>query len=344
MTAAKVWTWYQDYHDAQDKRQTQYPLTPKSKWKMHQRYWKCQRQNVQIFGYVYHDTNGRNHGPVWKIHLSLINGICTVLLWHDCCGKGNSRKFYQNMVGKKFWIENAYSVTGKKGYSYLCFVDDIKLAEKKQNICPAWEILMKDVEMWEPTSFFDHVYLGCTQTECQISKDIVDNYRSMFEIQHFCWCDGKFTWSQSSRETRDKHHLFMVQWHGRSCEETRGKILRTCEWNDWAVVSSRDAMLGWPSFYRRRKWICWRITYCLLKNCSGMLILGTYWKTRYSVVCEQTCSCGNEIDKSLWQTFGAFDLVTFITQVNYKQYCHVGNTAQKCRIGIISKILIFQVT
>ena len=43
------------------------------------------------------------------------------------------------------------------------------------------ENLMKDVDLGEPTSFLGHVYLGCTQRECQISKDIVDNYRSMFE-------------------------------------------------------------------------------------------------------------------------------------------------------------------
>ena len=40
---------------------------------------------------------------------------------------------------------------------------------------------MKDVDLGEPTSFLDHVYSGCTQRECQTSKDIVDNYRSMFE-------------------------------------------------------------------------------------------------------------------------------------------------------------------
>ena len=34
--------------------------------------------------------------------------------------------------------------------------------------------------------------------------------------------------SWSSRETWDKHCI-MVLWHGRSCEETCGKILRTCE-------------------------------------------------------------------------------------------------------------------
>ena len=40
---------------------------------------------------------------------------------------------------------------------------------------------MKDADLEESTSFLDHVYLGCSQRECQTSKDIVDNYRRMFE-------------------------------------------------------------------------------------------------------------------------------------------------------------------
>ena len=61
------------------------------------------------------------------------------------------------------------------------FVDDSKLAGKKQNIDPMWKVLMKDVDLGEPTSFLDHVYLGCTQRECETSKDILDKHRSMFE-------------------------------------------------------------------------------------------------------------------------------------------------------------------
>ena len=60
-------------------------------------------------------------------------------------------------------------------------MDDIKLAGKKQNIDPMWKVLNKEVDLGEPTSFLDHVYLGCTQRQCQTSKDIVDNYRTMFE-------------------------------------------------------------------------------------------------------------------------------------------------------------------
>ena len=61
------------------------------------------------------------------------------------------------------------------------YVDDIKLAEKQQNIGPTWKILMKDVDLEEPTSFLDHVYLGCPQRECVMSKDIADSCRGMFE-------------------------------------------------------------------------------------------------------------------------------------------------------------------
>ena len=69
-----------------------------------------------------------------------------------------------------FW--NAYSYTVKKGLFLSVYVDDIKLAGKKQNIDPMWKVLNKEVDLGEPTSFLDHVFLGCTQRK--ISKDIVD--------------------------------------------------------------------------------------------------------------------------------------------------------------------------
>ena len=52
-----------------------------------------------------------------------------------------------------------------------------------------------------------------------------------------------------------------------------------------------------------------RIVYSLLTNCTEMSVFGSYWETWCFVVCEQTCSCGHKMDKILWQTLGAFDLV-----------------------------------
>ena len=69
----------------------------------------------------------------------------------------------------------------EKGLFLSVYVDDIKLAEKKHNIDPMWKVLNKEVDLGEPTSFLDHVYLGCTQRQCEVSQDVVDNYRTMFE-------------------------------------------------------------------------------------------------------------------------------------------------------------------
>ena len=69
----------------------------------------------------------------------------------------------------------------KEDYTCLCMVDDINMAGKKQNLDPMWKIFVKDVDLREPTSFLDSVYLGCTPRECKTSKDTVDNYRSIFE-------------------------------------------------------------------------------------------------------------------------------------------------------------------
>ena len=53
------------------------------------------------------------------------------------------------------------------------YVDDIKNAGKKQNLAPVWQKLMKDVDIEEPTSFLDHVYLGCTRRECKTNEKII---------------------------------------------------------------------------------------------------------------------------------------------------------------------------
>ena len=162
MTAAKVRTSFQDYRDAQDKQQKQYPLIPRSKWKMHRRCSKFQSQNAHLLA-----------GLSWERH-------------HG----------WQKVPNRECLFVNR-----EKGLFLSVYVDDIKLAGKKQNISPTWKILMKDVDLGEPTSFLDRVYLGCTQRECQISKDIVDSYRSMFESRISAWATEKNATNNRHGET-----------------------------------------------------------------------------------------------------------------------------------------------
>ena len=65
-------------------------------------------------------------------------------------------------------------------FSSVC-ANDIKLTGKKTKSWPDVETIQQRSRFGDPKSFLDHVYLGCTQRQCEISRDIVDNYRVMFE-------------------------------------------------------------------------------------------------------------------------------------------------------------------
>ena len=71
--------------------------------------------------------------------------------------------------------------SSKEGLFLSVYVDDIKMAGKTENIKLTWKILMKDVDLEEPTSFLDHVYLGCTQRECTIINETCSNPEFLLE-------------------------------------------------------------------------------------------------------------------------------------------------------------------
>ena len=114
--------------------------------------------------------------PVVPLERNLYGHLLAGLLWE---------RQFEKILLKHGWekIPNweCLFVLREKGLLLSVYVDDIKLAGKKQNLDPIWKVLNKEVDLGEPTSFFDHVYLECTQKQCKISKNTVDNYRTMIE-------------------------------------------------------------------------------------------------------------------------------------------------------------------
>ena len=99
------------------------------------------------------------------------------------------------------------------------------------------------------------------------------------------------------------HHSAACPWSPRVTVKIERRT-RNFHWTDYLHVE------------RRRNGICWRIVKCMLSNCSEMLVLGTYWKTWYSMVSEQTCTIDYKMDQSLWQTPESIDFFNFIVHVN----------------------------
>ena len=59
-----------------------------------------------------------------------------VILWQDYYGKGNVRKSYWSMAGRKVPNWECLFVHRQQGSSLSAYVDDLQLAGKKQNINP----------------------------------------------------------------------------------------------------------------------------------------------------------------------------------------------------------------
>ena len=103
---------------------------------------------------------------------------------------------------------------------------------KKQNLNPMWKKLMKLVDLGEPTSFLDHVYLGCTQCECKSDESILEQYKKIFESRVSTGATEQLLgWEKSTR----KQSLGLVIW----------RVIRRNAWTyfrHWIIEWLRNCM------------------------------------------------------------------------------------------------------
>ena len=208
---------------------------------MLQNYWKFKHRHVQTFGIVYHDTNGLNHGPVWKTQSFLLSEICTIILWQDCYGKGNWRTSNWNAVGRKFPIENVYSYIVKKVYSFPCMWMTSNWLERNKTLIRCGNYSTKKL-IWENQHLWSSVY-GMHST-------------TMWNKQRYCWQLQNNVSIQNSRRSNGKiiklwefSNFFMVLWYGKSCQEMCGTMF--WELNNSAKYLLHALMIIIP---KRKNW------------------------------------------------------------------------------------------
>ena len=207
------------------------------------------------------------------------------------------------------------------------YVHDIKLAGKKQYLDPMWNVHSKDLDLGEPTSFLDHVYLGCTQRQCEISKDIVDNYRTMFESRFPRERIEKLPFTQNLRISSWSYDM---AGHAKKCVERYCdlankttqqlyKVSTPCiddhhlKWKNWNLLENCNVYaLKW--FWNAYIW----------HELDGPIFYGQ-WISLHDQSQKWTKACDKRLNRLI-----SYDHHTS----EYKQYCHVGNTAKQCRLGL----------
>ena len=297
------------------------------KWKMLHNYWKFPNRNVQTFGFVYRSTKwpkswSSMEDPVVPLERNLYGHPLAGLLW--------ARQF-EKVLLKHGWenIPNweCLFVHREKGLFLSVYVDDIKLAGKKQNIDPMWKVLNKEVDLGEPTSFLDHVFLGCTQRQCERSKDIVDNYIVMFESRIFAGRTEKLPFPQNLRISSWSYDM---EGHAKKCVERYCELANKTTQQLYKVstpcVDDHHFKEEEMKSLGELSQVCSQIVLkCLYFARIGRPdILWSVNKLARSIT-KWTKACDKRLNR----------LISYFHHTcEYKQYCHVGNTATQCRLGL----------
>ena len=215
----------------------------------------------------------------------------------------------------------------EKGLFLSVYVDDIKLAGKKHNIDPMWKVLNKEVDLGESTSFLDHVYLGCTQRQCEVSQNIVDNYRTMFESRISAGRLEKLPFSQNNRISSWSYDMV---GHAKKCVERYCELANKTTQQLYKVstpcIDDHHFKEEETKSVGELSSTCSQIVLkCLyLARIGRPDILWSVNKLARSIT-KWTKACDKRLNR----------LISYIHHTSeYKQYCHVVNTAKQCRLGL----------
>ena len=207
------------------------------------------------------------------------------------------------------------------------YVDDIKLAGKKQNIDPMWKVLNEGVDLGEPTSFLDHVYLGRTQRQCEISKDIVDNYRTMFESRI---CAGATEKLRCSENLRISSWAYDMEGHAKKCVERYCELANKTTQQLYKVSTpciddhhfKEEELQSVGELSKESSQIVLKCLY--LARIGRPDIPWSVNKLARSIT-KWTKACDKRLSR----------LMSIIHHTcEYKQCCYVGNIAKQCRLGL----------
>ena len=289
---------------------------------------KIPNRNAQTCGFVYHDTNGTSwfsmEDPVVPLERNLYGHPCGIAVM----GKAIWENPIEVRLGEGFQLGMLVRTPWKKGLFLSVYVYDIKLAGKKQNIDPMWKVLNKEVDLGEPTSFLDHVHLGCTQRQFKISKDIVDNYRAMFESRISAEGTEKLPFSENLRISSWSHD---VEGHAKQCVERYCDLANRTTQQLYKVSTpciddhhfKEEELKSVGELSKVSSQIVLKCLY--LASIGRPDILRSVNKLTRSIT-KWTKACDKRLNR----------LISYIHHTcECKQYCYVGNAAKQCRLALI---------
>ena len=258
--------------------------------------------------------------PVVPLERNLYGHLLAGLLWE---------RQFEKILLKHGWEKipdwECLFVHREKGLVLSVYVFDMKLAGKKQNISPMRKLLNKEVDLGDPTFFLDHVYLGCTQRQCQRSQDIVDNY--MFESPISSEGVEKLPSFQNLRIFSSSYDMF---GHAKKCVERfcelANKTTQQLSKVSFPYIDDHHSIEEELKSVGELSHVCTQIDLkCLFLARIGRPDILWSINTFARSIMMWTKACEKRLNR----------LISYIHPTcECGQYCHVGNTVEQCRLGL----------
>ena len=154
----------------------------------------------------------------------------------------------------------------------------MKLVERNKTLIRCGNCSTKK-STWENQHLLLIMKPWTAQRQCEISKDIVDNYRTMFESRISARGTEKLPYSENLRFSSWSYDM---EGHAKKCVERYCKLANKTT----QLYKVPTPCIDDHHFKEEEMKSVGELSQVWSQKCSKMFILGTNWKTRYSMVSE----------------------------------------------------------
>ena len=260
--------------------------------------------------------------PVVPLERNLYGHLLAGLL----CERQFEKIFLQHVWEKVSNCE-CFFAHRKKGYSNLCMWMTSNWLERNKTLIRCGKYSTKK-SIWENQHLsLIMFFLGCTQRQCEISKDIVDNYRAILNREIPRGGTEKLPYSENLRISSWSYDM---AGHAKKCVE------RYCELAN--KTTQQLYKVSTPCIDDHHLKEAETKSVGELSSTCSQIVLKCLYLARIGR--PDNLWSVNKLARSITKWTKACDkrlnrLISYIHHTSeYKQCCHVGNTAKQCRLGL----------